>query len=776
MMRHCLLAELFAAWARGRLNDPATGVAEVKKTLATLVDQGSKLARELWETRLAELEAEAVGVESALARVNEALALTHQGECRYYLSFLHRVRGDLLLKRDPVEPSLAEEAFGAAIAVAKEQGARSYRLQAALRLAKLYRSTGRPVEAHAALAPALQGFSPTPEMPEIGEAQLLLGALAETEEVKAAEAQRQRRLHLQTAYGQAMMWAKGFSAEEASAAFSRATELAAKTDTFADRFAAGHFQWSFAYLRGELQSARELELSFLKEAEDTSRVVEAGVARRGLALACYQAADFLEARIHCERALEACDAKSERETQERFQDATGPLVVSVLAVTMWQLGEVERARELIEQANRRGSELGYGPSMAHPLMWRAHLEILRGDAAAALSASEALDALGRDRELPFLRTDAGLSAGWARGRLHDNAAGVEDLRRVLADRAHLGVRYNTWFYNGLLAELEAETLGAEHALARIDEAFALARQVENRCNLPFPHLLRGKLLLECDPSNPAPAEEAFQTAFEIAKQQGARSWGLRAALSLAKLYQSTNRPIEAHDVLVPALEGFASTPEMPEIAEAEALLATLAEMGEVKAATAQRQRRLHLQTSYGQAVMYSSGFGAEETKAAFAQAAELATKSADFSARFGAAHGQWTTAFIRCEFQTARELASAFLREAEDLALLLEASVARRGLALISYFLGNFLEARTHCEKALDACDPQRDQEARERFGDDTGTLALSLLAATSWQLGEVDRARELIDAARRRATELGHFPSMAHPLAWRWNIAVVKT
>ena len=236
---------------------------------------------------------------------------------------------------------------------------RSSRARAASSCARRLRSpssTNRPaapLEAHAVLAPALEGFSPTPEMPEIAEAQALLAALAETDEVKAAEAQRQRRLHLQTAYGQAMMWAKGFAAEETRAAFSRATELTAKTDDFADRFAAAHFQWTFAFLRGELRSARELELSFLKEAEDTGRVVEAGVARRGLALACYQAGDFLEARTHCERALEACDPERDRETQERFHDATGPIVMSVLAVTMWQLGEVERARELIDQANRR---------------------------------------------------------------------------------------------------------------------------------------------------------------------------------------------------------------------------------------------------------------------------------------------------------------------------------------------------------------------------------------------------------------------------------------
>ena len=85
------------------------------------------------------------------------------------------------------------------LGVAREQGARSFGLHAGLSLAKLYQSSGRPADAYAALAPALEGFSPTPEMPEIAEAQALVATLANADEVKAAQAQRQRRLKLQTA-------------------------------------------------------------------------------------------------------------------------------------------------------------------------------------------------------------------------------------------------------------------------------------------------------------------------------------------------------------------------------------------------------------------------------------------------------------------------------------------------------------------------------------------------------------------------------------------------
>src|SRR6516165_4296180 len=130
------------------------------------------------------------------------------------------------------------------------------------------------------------------------------------------------------------------------------------------------------------------------------------------------------------------------------------MVMSVLAVTMWQSGEVDRARELIEQAIRRGSELGHPPSMSHPLFWKSHLEILRGDAAAALIAAETLEGLGQEHGLPFWRAFAELNVAWARGRLHDAATGAEDFRRVLADRIEQGALNDAWFYKGLLAELE----------------------------------------------------------------------------------------------------------------------------------------------------------------------------------------------------------------------------------------------------------------------------------------------------------------------------------
>src|SRR5208283_3863129 len=133
------------------------------------------------------------------------------------------------------------------------------------------------------------------------------------------------------------------------------------------------------------------------------------------------------------------------------------------------------------------------------------------------------------------------------------------------------------------------------------------------------------------------------------------------ALKLSKLYQSTARPVEAHAVLAPALEGYASTPEMPEIAEAQALLAALAETDEVKAEAARRQQRRQLHVAYGNALIAARGYGAPETAQAFARASASAVGEKDTPERLAADYGLWVGSIVRGELSAARAYADAFL-------------------------------------------------------------------------------------------------------------------
>ena len=214
-------------WVTGVGGAPGGGLEDMRRGVRLLREQNVLMYDGLLKIALAEAEARAGDPDRAIAIIDEALATADRIGYRSFEAELHRTRGDILLKRDPADPAPAEEAFLTAIAIAKQQATRSFELRAALALAKLYQSTARPVEAHAVLAPALEGFAPTPEMPEIAEAQALLAALA-TDRARpggSRKAAGSRQDHID--YARAMQWAKGWGAEEARAAVERAHEFAA---------------------------------------------------------------------------------------------------------------------------------------------------------------------------------------------------------------------------------------------------------------------------------------------------------------------------------------------------------------------------------------------------------------------------------------------------------------------------------------------------------------------------------------------------------------------
>ena len=562
---------LASAWASSRLDGLATGATNLRQALAAWTDLGNKALVPFFEGLLAEIEAEG-DVAGALTRIDEALALVGETGEHWSDAFLHRLRGDILLMRDPEDSAPAEDAFLTAIAVARQQKARSFELRAALDLVRLYHSTSRSADAHAFLASALEGFSPTPELPEIAEAQALLAALAETEEVKAAIAQRQRRLHLQTAYGQALQLGKGFAAEETKAAFVRVGEFARPNESPAARFAAYYAQCIGSFFRGEFSVAQEMAETFLREAEADGRATEAGTARRQLGLVLFFKGELKAAQSFLERA--SADSVPDRDGDARRIDGQSS-ATAILASAVWHLGEVERARLLIQQALGRARELGHAATTALVLNWNAYLEIRRDDVAAARLAADASIRLAEEHGMNLFAGNGEVCAYWARGRLVDPEEGASGLRQALQALLAEGNKADAPFFHGMLAELEAAARGPDSALTLIDQGLTIAEETGGRFMEPYLHRLRGDILLKRDPADPTPAEDAYRTAIAVARQQGARSYELLASLSLARLYQSTGRSDEAPGVLAPALEGFTPTAEMPEIAEAQALSVAL---------------------------------------------------------------------------------------------------------------------------------------------------------------------------------------------------------
>jgi tetratricopeptide (TPR) repeat protein len=337
------------------------------------------------------------------------------------------------------------------------------------------------------------------------------------------------------------------------------------------------------------------------------------------------------------------------------------------------------------------------------------------------------------------------------------------MRTGLARLREQGSVLWTPLFETMLAEIEAEAGQIDAALATIDHVTSESARTAQRWFSAETHRIRGEILLKQNPADPAPAEAAFLAAIAVAQQQKARSFELRAALSLAELYESTGRPIDAHDVLGPALAGFSPTPEFSQIAEAKALFDALAGDERMKAEAARRAQRLKLQTSYGQAMGYLKGFAAEETKAVLAQTLGLAAQSSNVAERLKAHYARWIALYTGGELESAHEAAEGFLREAKLAGDAPAVAYAGRVLGQTCLFQGRFAEAREHLREALRVYSPGWDASVRRQLGSDAGIGAKAFLAMVAWHVGDATGASAQFEAALTEALASEHVPTIAN-------------
>jgi predicted ATPase len=269
------------------------------------------------------------------------------------------------------------------------------------------------------------------------------------------------------------------------------------------------------------------------------------------------------------------DPERDRDFGFRFGQDLGVAAMNYLAFALWPLGEIERARELEVAAMARARETGHLHTVAYAASYRALFETMRSDAREAEPfATETLE-IGRAHDLRLYIGYGAVESGWVHAWLRNREQGVALMREGLDCPRQQGFAVLTPLLYARFAELQAELSEVDAALATLDQTLAEVERSGHRSFDAEVHRSRGEILLKSDHSKATAAEAALQTAVSIARQQAAPTFGLRAALSLARLRQATGRRADARTVFAPALEGFTPSASIPEIAEAQALLATL---------------------------------------------------------------------------------------------------------------------------------------------------------------------------------------------------------
>jgi len=376
------------------------------------------------------------------------------------------------------------------------------------------------------------------------------------------------RLHLQTSYGQALNWAKGYTAPETSAAFARARELASREEDPSERFSACYGLWVGHANRGEPAPMREMAAR--------PDCPEALIAYRVSGVTCLYFGDFAGAHDHFQKTIELYDPARHADFANRF--GTDPRAATEIfdALTLWVLGRIDEALPLADRALADAESSAHAPTMGHSLLFAAWLGLVRCNPEAVAIYSRAFADIVSRYDLPAIWGGAAVFyQGWVKSSEGAEEARLTEMRRGLAIAREQGRNWLLSSHEAALAEAEASAGEADVGLRRLDDALADLEATKAGWYEAEMHRIRGEILLKRDSAGTAAAEQSLQVAIAIAQSQKARSFELRAALSLAKLYRAANRDADAHAVLAPAVEGFPPTQQFPELTEAQTLFAAL---------------------------------------------------------------------------------------------------------------------------------------------------------------------------------------------------------
>jgi predicted ATPase len=321
-------------------------------------------------------------------------------------------------------------------------------------------------------------------------------------------------------------------------------------------------------VRGDARRMLEIAAVMMERAADGPAALGA---HRCLGMSRMYAGDLSGAETTLRWVVEHYDFDRHHGLAVRFSYDPGVVATYYLAFSRWPLGDANAAHALVAEARRLAERINHPPTIVATFGITAFLDCVRRDPTRALVNAERAVALAGDFNLPTWRMIGALNLSQARADLGATPADLNELRATLAGCDAQGVGLPE-IHRSYLAEGYGRIGELEPALALANRALANIEAKGLRAFLPEAHRVRGEILLKRGPADPASAEQSFHSAIAVAREQGSRSFGLRAALSLAKLLQSMGRPVEAHDVLARALEGFSPTPEMPQIAEAQGLL------------------------------------------------------------------------------------------------------------------------------------------------------------------------------------------------------------
>ena len=417
----------------------------------------------------------------------------------------------------------------------------------------------------------------------------------------------QRELELQTTLGTALIATKGYASPEVEAAYTRARELLEtlekreethvedESDTLLDRIKDLRFPvlfglWLSHLVRGRLLSARELGeacLAIAKQAENQAFEVEA---HRALGATLYYLSEFKNALAHLEAGIERYQPQHHPVPAFlHYVAEPGMTLLAYSAPLLWGLGYPVQSEERIHKAVIIGKNTNHPFSDAVLLHFKTVLYQYRGEVEQVDTSATQMLQICKEHGFSVWEAAATVMKGWVLAEQNHTEEAITMIRKGIATWEETRAEMLLPLFLSLLAQAYQRAEQYSLALQTLDSALCVITRTGEHNYAAELTRQKGELCLilaektvvgvpydkETTASTVAQAESYFQEALIIARQQEAKSWELRAAISLSELWHNQNRGQEAYNLLKPIYAWFAEGLDTNDLLRAKNLLEKL---------------------------------------------------------------------------------------------------------------------------------------------------------------------------------------------------------
>jgi class 3 adenylate cyclase/predicted ATPase len=393
---------------------------------------------------------------------------------------------------------------------------------------------------------------------------------------------RREEIRLQVALINPLLHVKGYAAAETKSAVERARLLIERAEALGEPsedplllFSVLYGSWVASFIAFNGDVMRELATRFLSLAKKQDATVPIMIGHRLMGTTLTATGDIAQARAHHDQGIALYEPAKHRPLVTRFGQDAGVTGLSFRSLTLWFLGYPEAALADVDHALKIAREIGQAATLMFALAVTNFTLIFSRSCAAARARINELIALADEKGALQRKAEGITQKGCVLALVGEASDSVQMINSGMTAWQSTGATVWVPLYLSYLAMAYAQLGQVDDASRCIGEAITTMETTKERWYEAEVYRVAGEIALK-SPERATKAQAYFERALAIARVQQAKSWELRVAMSMARLWRDQGKRDEARDFLAPVYGWFTQGLDTRDLKEAKALLDALA--------------------------------------------------------------------------------------------------------------------------------------------------------------------------------------------------------